>query len=200
MDKPTNSLERLKLWIDLPYYIRIAGNEKKLDKILITSGLREDDLIDPYNTTGNLSQLFASPEYTEVKMTSEKRIQVKTPSGYVPKTVSEYHYDKGKKYSEILNRAILNNKNPTLGAYGYALYTLHSATGDFYVKYNDDYSLYIPFEVYLKGKKEEVDRAILAGLKNTAYCTKAITDSDQDIEDLFKEIKQSSLYKDILNL
>jgi hypothetical protein len=174
--------------------------KKKLDKIILKSGIQENDLITSFNETSDPTQLSSNHYYTEVSYTKIKTKYIQINGKLQPKETTVYVYDKGKKYSSILTRAIINTLNPELAAYGYVLYEEQRPGKDLYVPYDDMFSLYIPMTPYMNNEKEVVDKAIRKGLENVSSCTKSLQFPPEDIDKLFNEIIESDLYKNILKL
>lgn len=195
-----NSLARIKLWLDLPYYIKLVRTEKRLDEFILASGICESDVVSDFNKTTDLGQLFKGNKYTEVSYTSIEKRQERTKQGYKTVEIATYSYKEGVMCSAQLNRAILNKKNKELPIYGYDLYVTAGSVDSFYVKYNEDFSLYIDYEAYLKNDFKKVNESILRGLQNTADCNKKLSALESSVNEVFDEIKESDLYINILKL
>lgn len=200
MTKYKNDLAGIKRWLDLLYYIELAGSEEKLDSIILFSGIAETDLTTNFNSTYNLEEVFSTGKFSIINFTSEESYVERIGNKEVHKTKTKYHYTTGVRYSSMLDRAIINNLNPELAKYGYSYYSLRTKDDLFFVNYDDIFCLYIPIKAYIKGDIAAVNNSIMSGLKNKIDCTRGMEYTPKQIKALYNKVVTSDLYKNILKL
>lgn len=194
-----SSLERIKLWLDIPFYMQYLESEEELDELILGCGLQEDDVKDSIgNSTTDLGSIHPGKiieidwHHTSIKYERD------TGGNTTAKNVTEYHYSTPLKRCVSLIRAMINKRNPELARYGYTIYTTYDNIGDFYVRLDNNYSLYINFHAYMSGDLDTVRAGIYTGIDNITSCTKKLTKKKEAAA--LKKLKASVVYKKVLKL
>jgi hypothetical protein len=197
-----NSLARIKLWLDIPYYVNLVGSEAVLDDIIISCGFCENDLIVRYNKARSIEEALNCSVYSEIEDTENKTEYIKLPNtkGVTSRIVTRYIYNKAIDRSVVLERAIINRKNKELATYGYALYSSDHIDKLFFVQFDENYSLYIPIKAFLEDDYKTINESINKGIRNIADCTKALDGDEKLMKALYTKITKSDLYLKILKL
>jgi hypothetical protein len=197
-DFQKNSLARIKLWLDIPFYLQYV-TEEELDTLILQCGLQESDVKDSLSQqTTNLDSINPSIMSEIDWHHTDTKFERGNNGKYITKEVTTYHYSVPTERNSNLIRAIINKKNPELAKYGYTIYTIYSDIGDFYVRFDSNYSLYINFHAYMTGDTDKVLAGIYNGLANIKECSKHITTKMH--MSVLKKLKSSEVYKNILKL
>lgn len=195
-----SSLARIKMWLDIPFYMQYLESEEDLDGLILGCGLQEDDLIKDSlsNKTTDIGSINPAM-MSEIDWSHKDTIYERDGRGnHIAKEVTTYHYSVPKKRCASLIRAILNRYNPDLAVYGYTMYTMYDDIGDFYVRFDNNYTLYVNFHAYMTEDYDTVRAGIYTGLDNISSQTKKLTSKNHNY--VLNKLKKSDVYKKILKL
>ena len=186
-----NYIKTITKAIDSEWFINLLGSKKKLEELVLLSGIEINDVFDIS------SDSYPTPQVSDklrFRVHRVKTVWVKDQWRTVPKEVDEYTYDTAIDKPVQLLRAMLNMKAPWLNNYELNIY---KDSNLFFVKFDKNFSLYLSVSSILSNPKT-ICIDILEGYKNQKeYKRKSI--SVFTIQRAFYKFIKSELYLKLKN-